>query len=86
MKKSTINSSDIIKYANYFVKNQSTLRKTAQFFGVSKSCLHKYFTRKLKTLNKKLFAQTRKILQKNKDEKHIRGGLTTKQKAFKQHF
>ncbi len=86
MGKKALADNDIIKMAKFFVKNQSTLRKTSQIFGISKSCLHKHFTKKLKTLNHKLFLLVQKNLQKNKKEKHLRGGQSTKQRFLIQHF
>ena len=66
--------------ANFIIKNESTVRETAKIFGISKSTVHKDITVKLKNVNHTLFLEVEKILQKNKMERHIRGGEATKQK------
>ena len=69
--------------ANYLVENKSTVRETAKKFGISKSTVHKDITEKLSRVNKNLFLQVQSILQKNKLERHIRGGEATKKKYSK---
>jgi len=64
----------------YIVENNSTVRKTAERFGISKSTVHKDLTVYLKKINFALFKEAEKVLQKNKSERHIRGGLATKLK------
>ncbi len=64
----------------YIVENNSTVRKTAERFGISKSTVHKDLTVYLKKINFALFEEAEKVLQKNKSERHIRGGLATKLK------
>ena len=59
---------------SYFNENESTVRKTAKQFGVSKSIVHYYLTRLRPN------AESKRILEKNKAERHIRGGLSTKNK------
>ncbi len=66
--------------AMYLVKNSSTVRKTADRFGISKSTVHKDITEKLKYINRPLYMQVTKVLEKNKNERHIRGGMATKNK------
>lgn len=69
--------------ALYLIENQSTVRETASHFGVSKSTVHKDVTERLKRINLPLYVQTSKVLDKNKSERHIRGGIATKNKYAK---
>jgi len=64
----------------YIAENRATVRSTAKKFGISKSTVHKDVSYRLKTENPVLFAQVRDILEINKQERHIRGGLATKKK------
>ncbi len=64
----------------YLVENQSTVRAAAKKFGISKSTVHKDVTQNLKKHNKELYLQVKEILDKNKQERHLRGGEATKQK------
>ena len=66
--------------ANFIIKNNSTVREAAKNFGISKSTVHKDITEKLLKVNLSLFLEVEKILDKNKKERHIRGGEATKQK------
>ena len=66
--------------ANFIIKNNSTVREAAKIFGISKSTVHKDITEKLSKVNYSLFLEVEKILEKNKKERHIRGGEATKQK------
>jgi len=69
--------------ATYLVENKATVRTVAQKFGISKSTVHKDITVALEKVNKPLFLETRKVLEQNKEERHIRGGEATKQKYKK---
>ena len=69
-----------IKLAEYLIDNNSTVRATAKHFGISKSTVHKDVTEKLSYINPPLFSAVREILDKNKSERHIRGGMATKTK------
>ncbi len=69
--------------ARYIIENNSTVRETAKIFGISKSTVHKDITEKLSKTNYALFLEVEKILQKNKSERHLRGGEATKQKYLK---
>lgn len=71
-----------VEIANYIVENNSTVRQAAKRFGISKSTVHKDITDsdRLLRINPDLAAQTRKILDINKSERHIRGGMATKEK------
>ena len=64
----------------YIVENNTTVRATATRFGKSKSTVHKDVTQTLKKINKSLYLDVKSILEKNKEERHIRGGEATKQK------
>ena len=64
----------------YIAENEATVRETARFFGISKSTVHKDVSIRLKTHNPALYSAVSKILKKNKNERHIRGGNATKLK------
>jgi len=66
--------------AKHIIENCTTVRATAKIFGISKSTVHKDLTEKLCKENPALFKEVRKILDLNKSERHIRGGLATKKK------
>ena len=67
-------------FAEYIIKNNATVRETAKHFGISKSTVHKDVTERLEKLNYSLFEKAREVLNKNKAERHIRGGIATKHK------
>lgn len=69
-----------ISLANYMIENNATVRKTASVFHISKSTVHKDITERLKLINNQLAKEVSKILEENKAERHIRGGMATKQK------
>jgi len=69
-----------ISIANYIIDNNATVRQTAKTFGVSKSTVHKDVTDRLMQINPALAKQARKVLDVNKSERHIRGGLATREK------
>ena len=64
----------------YIVENRTTVRATAARYQISKSTVHKDVTERLRAIDHNLFQQVREILQENKNERHIRGGMATKQK------
>ncbi|ADY57529.1 sporulation transcriptional regulator SpoIIID [Syntrophobotulus glycolicus DSM 8271] len=64
----------------YIMESSSTVRRTAEIFGVSKSTVHKDVTERLPQINKQLSAEVKNILDSNKAERHIRGGEATKRK------
>lgn len=70
--------------AQYIVEHNATVRQAASQFGVSKSTVHKDVTERLLRINPSLAAQARKILDINKSERHIRGGLATKDKYLRE--
>ena len=69
--------------AEYIVENKSTVRATAKKFCISKSTVHKDVAERLKKINPSLYANVKEVLEQNKAERHIRGGLATKQKYKK---
>lgn len=69
-----------IKIANYIIEQNATVRQTAREFGISKSTVHKDMTERLSELNPSLASEVRKVLDVNKSERHIRGGMATKEK------
>ncbi len=73
-----------IDIANYIIENNTTVRQTAKQFGISKSTVHKDVTERLMQINPTLATQARKVLDLNKSERHIRGGLATKDKYMRE--
>lgn len=69
--------------AVYMIETGATVRSAAQHFGISKSTVHKDLTQRLKQYNYALYVQVRQVLDRNKQERHIRGGLATKRKYEK---
>lgn len=72
-----------VELAEYIIENKTTVRATAKKFGISKSTVHMDVSSRLKKLNPSLYNEVRKILDINKAERHIRGGMATKQKFSK---
>lgn len=64
----------------YLIEHQATVRRAAAEFGISKSTVHKDVTETLKNVDKSLFLDVRTLLQKNKSERHLRGGEATRLK------
>ena len=64
----------------YIVEHGSTVRDTAKSFGISKSTVHKDVSKRLKSINPGLYGEVKKVVEHNKAQRHIRGGLATKQK------
>ena len=69
----------------YIVRNKATVRRAAKQFGVSKSTVHKDVTERLLKINPALAGEARKVLNVNKQERHIRGGFATREKYLHQH-
>lgn len=69
--------------ANYIIKNNATVRQTALINGISKSTVHKDVSEKLKKVNRGLYTDVKQVLDKNKSERHIRGGEATRNKYAK---
>ena len=72
-----------INLAQYIVENKATVRSAAKHFIISKSTVHKDITQRLPEINPVLAQQARAILDENKSERHIRGGMATKEKYHK---
>lgn len=66
--------------AVYLIETGATVRAAARHFGISKSTVHKYLTQILKQVDTDLYRQARQVLDKNKQERHIRGGMATRRK------
>ena len=66
--------------AVYLIETGATVRAAARHFGISKSTVHKDLSSRLPRINARLYDQVRKILDLNKQERHIRGGLATRRK------
>ena len=66
--------------AVYIIETGATVRAAAQHFGISKSTVHKDLIQRLPQYNKSLYHQVRQVLDTNKAQRHIRGGLATKRK------
>ena len=75
-----------VEIAAYIIENNATVRQTAKKFGISKSTVHKDVTERLLRINPSLALAARKVLDTNKSERHIRGGLATKEKYLHQHM
>ena len=71
--------------ARYIIRNNATVRQAAAKFGISKSTVHKDVTDRLLKINPGLAQETRKILDTNKSERHIRGGMATREKYLHRH-
>ena len=76
----------VINIANYIIENNATVRQTAKKFGISKSTVHKDVTERIVQINPTLAAEARKVVDVNKSERHIRGGMATKEKYLHQHI
>ena len=66
--------------ANYLIENQTTVRGVASHFDISKSTVHKDITQSLKRVNYALYTEAKAVLDRNKQERHLRGGEATKKK------
>ena len=66
--------------ALYIIENRATVRAAAQKFRISKSTVHKDLSERLPTFNRPLYVQVKQILDENKAQRHIRGGIATKRK------
>ncbi|MGN0389707.1 MAG: sporulation transcriptional regulator SpoIIID [Wujia sp.] len=69
-----------LEIGNYIIEEGATVRQAAKKFGISKSTVHKDVTERLEQVNRSLAREARKVLDKNKSERHIRGGQATKEK------
>lgn len=69
-----------VELGEYIIESGATVRATAKKFSISKSTVHKDVTEKLKREHPQLYRQVKQVLEKNKSERHIRGGLATRRK------
>ncbi len=69
-----------VEIGTYIIESNATVRQTAKKFGISKSTVHKDVTERLEKINPILAKEARVVLDTNKSERHIRGGLATKEK------
>ena len=69
-----------VMLGEYIIESGSTVREAAKKYGISKSTVHKDVTFRLRSTNPAVYRSVREILDKNKSERHIRGGLATKHK------
>lgn len=75
----------VLELARYIIDTGSTVRSTATKFRVSKSTVHKDITERLQEINPGLAAEVKQVLENNKAERHIRGGLATREKYLHMH-
>lgn len=68
----------------YIIESKATVRKTAKKFGVSKSTVHKDVSQRLKVINPAMYRAVREVLEINKSERHIRGGIATRNKYLRE--
>ena len=73
-----------VQLGEYIVEHKATVRAAAKIFGVSKSTVHMDVTDRLKNVDSALFSQVRQVLDSSKAQRHIRGGLATKEKYKKE--
>ncbi len=69
-----------VMLGRFITENKTTIRAAANHFGISKSTVHKDVSERLRTEDPELYARVKDILEINKQERHIRGGLATKRK------
>ena len=69
--------------AQYIIETKTTVRMAAKKFGISKSTVHKDISERLEAINHNLYLQVKEVLEYNKAERHIRGGLATREKYAK---
>ena len=72
-----------VELGEYIIESQATVRKAAKKFGISKSTVHKDVSQRLKYVNPELYHEVKTVLEINKVQRHIRGGMATKRKYQK---
>ncbi len=77
------NEERALTLGSYIAENGATVRDAARKYGISKSTVHKDVTERLRLQNRELFERVRAVLDKNKAERHMRGGEATKQKYIR---
>lgn len=73
-----------LELAQYIIDNNATVRKTAKMFNISKSTVHKDVHERLKRINPALYKKAQAVLELNKAERHIRGGMATREKYLQE--
>lgn len=68
------------RLAAYILENRTTVRAAAKRFGISKSTVHKDLSERLPMFNRSLYLQVKTVLEENKAQRHIRGGIATRKK------
>ena len=69
-----------MELAHYLIENRTTVRAAAKKFGVSKSTVHKDLSERLPLYDRPLYLQVKAVMEENKAQRHIRGGLATRKK------
>lgn len=69
-----------VSLAQYIIEKKTTVREAGKVFGISKSTVHQDITARLEKTDPELYKQVREVLEQNKQERHIRGGMATKKK------
>ena len=72
-----------VELGEYIIENKATVRKAAKKFGVSKSTVHKDVAQRLKYVDPQLYREVKNVLEENKAQRHIRGGMATRMKYKK---
>ena len=72
-----------IEIAGYIIEHNATVRQTAKAFGISKSTVHKDVAQRLKYVDPQLYREVKNVLEVNKAQRHIRGGMATRMKYKK---
>lgn len=75
-----------ISLGRYIVENKGTVRSAAKKFGISKSTVHSDVTNRLRRIEPTLYKEVRKVLDVNKEERHIRGGIATREKYKRESY
>ena len=75
-----------MEVASYIIGTNATVRQAAKQFGISKSTVHKDLTERLPQVHPQLAMEARKVLDVNKSERHIRGGMATREKYLQKHI
>ena len=70
----------VVTLARYIIEHKATVRAAAKKYGISKSTVHKDLAERLPAMNRALYRQVKAVLEENKAERHIRGGIATRKK------
>ena len=73
-----------VELGEYMIESKATVRKAAKKFGVSKSTVHKDVSERLKYVDPQLYKEVKEVLETNKAQRHIRGGMATRKKYLDQ--